>query len=106
MVMFTRKVHRKLGGNFTFLVLTDRDDLDTQIYKTFAGCGVVSEQEPCRAASGHHLNELLTQHKAYVFSLIQNVSAGQCGSTALRYRTRSCCMISRDSSNSPRSSAR
>ena len=71
MVMFTRKVHRKLGGNFTFLVLTDRDDLDTQIYKTFAGCGVVSEQEPCRAASGHHLNELLTQHKAYVFSLIQ-----------------------------------
>ncbi len=71
MVMFTRKVHRKLGGNFTFLVLTDRDDLDTQIYKTFAGCGVVSDQEPSRAASGHHLNELLTQHKAYVFSLIQ-----------------------------------
>lgn len=71
MVMFTRKVHRKLGGNYTFLVLTDRDDLDTQIYKTFAHCGVVSEQEQCRAASGHHLNELLTQHKAYVFSLIQ-----------------------------------
>ena len=71
MVMFTRKVHRKLGGNFTFLVLTDRDDLDTQIYKTFAHCGVVSEQEPCRAASGHHLNELLTQHKAFIFSLIQ-----------------------------------
>lgn len=71
MVMFTRKVHRKLGGNFTFLVLTDREDLDTQIYKTYAGCGVVSEQEQNRAASGHHLNELLTQHKAYVFSLIQ-----------------------------------
>ncbi len=71
MVMFTRKVHRKLGGNFTFLVLTDREDLDTQIYKTFAHCGVVSEQEPCRAASGYHLNALLTQHKAYVFSLIQ-----------------------------------
>src|SRR5690606_6794004 len=35
MVFFTRKVHRTLGGNFTFLVLTDRDDLDTQIYKTF-----------------------------------------------------------------------
>lgn len=31
MVFFTRKVHRKLGGNFTFLVLTDREDLDTQI---------------------------------------------------------------------------
>ena len=52
MVMFTRKVHRKLGGNFTFLVLTYRDDLDTQIYKTFAGCGVVDhDRDPCRAAS-------------------------------------------------------
>ena len=71
MVMFTRKVHRKLGGNFTFLVLTDREDLDTQIYKTFAHCGVVSEQEEARAASGHHLNQLLTQHKGYIFSLIQ-----------------------------------
>lgn len=71
MVMFTRKVHRTLGGNFTFLVLTDRDDLDTQIYKTYAGYGVVSDQEPCRAASGQHLNALLTQHKAYVLSLIQ-----------------------------------
>ncbi|WP_372921798.1 type I restriction endonuclease subunit R [Roseovarius sp.] len=71
MVMFTRKVHRKLGGNFTFLVLTDRDDLDTQIYKTFASCGVVSEKDECRAASGQHLNQLLTQHKAFIFSLIQ-----------------------------------
>lgn len=72
MVMFTRKVHRKLGGNFTFLVLTDREDLDTQIYKTFAGCGVVDhDREPCRAADGRDLNALLTQHKAYVFSLIQ-----------------------------------
>lgn len=50
MVLFTRKIHRKLGGNFTFLVLTDRDDLDTQIYKTFAGCGVVdNDRDPCRA---------------------------------------------------------
>ena len=72
MVMFTRKVHRKLGGNFTFLVLTDRDDLDTQIYKTFAGCGVVNhDREPCRAADGRHLGRLLGRHKSYIFSLIQ-----------------------------------
>ena len=72
MVMFARKVHRTLGGNFTFLVLTDRDDLDTQIYKTFAGCGVVDhDKDPCRAASGADLRQLLAQHKAYVFSLIQ-----------------------------------
>jgi len=72
MVMFTRKVHRKLGGNFTFLVLTDRDDLDTQIYKTFAGCGVVdNDRDPCRASSGEYLSRLLAQHKSYIFSLIQ-----------------------------------
>ena len=72
MVMFTRKVHRKLGGNFTFLVLTDRDDLDTQIYKTFAGCGVADhDRDPCRAESGRHLSRLLGAHKSHVFSLIQ-----------------------------------
>ena len=72
MVMFTRKVHRKLGGNFTFVILTDRDDLDTQIYKTFAGCGVVdNDRDPCRAISGQHLGGLLAEHKSYIFALIQ-----------------------------------
>ena len=72
MMFFTRKIHRKLGGNFTFLILTDRDDLDTQIYKTFAGCGVVdNDRDPCRASSGDHLGKLLAEHKSYVFSLIQ-----------------------------------
>ncbi len=72
MVYFTRKVHRKLGGNFTFLILTDRDELDTQIYKTFAGCGIVdNDKDECRAASGAHLKALLGQHKSHVFSLIQ-----------------------------------
>ncbi|MBP2132157.1 type I restriction enzyme R subunit [Methanomicrobium sp. W14] len=72
MVMFTRKVHRRLGGNYTFVVLTDREDLDTQIYKTFSGCGIVdNDKEPCRPADGKHLERLLTEHKSYVFSLIQ-----------------------------------
>ena len=72
MVMFTRKAHRKLGRNFTFLVLTDRDDLDSQIYKTFAGCGVVDhDRDPCRAASGQDLSQLLAEHKSHIFSLIQ-----------------------------------
>lgn len=71
-VLFTKKIHRKLGGNFTFVVLTDRDDLDTQIYKTFAGCGVVdNDRDPCRATSGVQLSEMLAEHKSYVFSLIQ-----------------------------------
>jgi type I restriction enzyme R subunit len=69
---FTRKIHRKIGGNFTFLICTDREDLDKQIYNTFAGCGLVdNDQDPCRAGSGEHLQELLNQHKAYVFTLVQ-----------------------------------
>ena len=72
MAFFTRKVHRKLSGSFTFLILTDRDDLDSQIYRTFAGCGIVDhDRDPCRAASGDHLRQLLGEHKAHVFSLIQ-----------------------------------
>ena len=71
-VFFARKVHRKLGGNYSFVVLTDRDDLDTQIYKTFSGCGLAdNDKDPCRAANGAHLQTLLGQQKAYVFSLIQ-----------------------------------
>jgi type I restriction enzyme R subunit len=72
MVFFARKVHRKVGGNFTFLVCTDREDLDTQIYETFAGCGEANnDKDPCRASSGHHLRDLVGQQKAYIFTLIQ-----------------------------------
>jgi type I restriction enzyme R subunit len=75
MVFFTRKIHRKLGGNFTFVILTDRENLDTQIYKTFAGCGLVdNDRDPCRPTDGAHLERLLSEHKAFVFSLIQKFS--------------------------------
>ena len=72
MVFFARKIHRKLGGHYTFLICTDRDDLDGQIYDTFAGCGLAdNDRDPCRAGNGAHLQALLSQHKAFVFTLIQ-----------------------------------
>ncbi len=72
MALFAQKVRRKLGGDFTFLVLTDRTDLDNQIYKTFAGVGLVNnEKDPCRAESGAVLKQLLSEQKAFVFSLVQ-----------------------------------
>lgn len=72
MTFFAKKVRRKLGGNFTFVICTDRDDLDTQIYETFAGCGLANnDRDPCRASSAENLQQLLGQHKAYVFTLIQ-----------------------------------
>ena len=42
MVFFSQKVLRKIPGNWTFLVVTDRDDLDTQIYKNFRNTGVAT----------------------------------------------------------------
>lgn len=72
MAFFTQKVRRKLGGQFTFLICTDRDDLDRQIYKTFAGCGLVdNDKDPCRPDSGAALERMLREHKSYVFTLIQ-----------------------------------
>ena len=45
MVFFSQKVLRKLPGHWTFLIVTDRLDLDDQIYKNFANSGVVTESE-------------------------------------------------------------
>ena len=69
MAFFAEKVRRTVPGNFTFVLMTDRDDLDSQIYKTFVGCGVADEQTP-RASSGRELQRLLSENHRYVFSLI------------------------------------
>lgn len=67
----TQKVHRKIGGNFTFLICTDRIDLDSQIYGTFAGCGLVNnDKSQVRAGTGQELKALLAVQKPYVFTLI------------------------------------
>ncbi len=69
MAFFTEKVRRVVPGNFTFLVMTDREDLDDQIWRTFIGCAVTDENTP-RASSGEDLKEILTENHRYVFSLI------------------------------------
>lgn len=71
MVFFSRKVHRKVKGSFSFLVLTDREDLDNQIYRTFSGCGLVGEKDNARIISASDLPLMLGKNKRYVFSLIQ-----------------------------------
>ncbi len=72
MVFFAQKVLRKVPGNWTFVIGTDRVELDDQIAKTFKACGAVSEAEgdQCHAASGAHLRELLRGNHRYVFTLI------------------------------------
>ena len=70
MVFFSQKILRTVPGNWTFVIVTDRDELDGQIYKTFAATGAVTEVE-AQATSGAHLKQLLTQDHRYVFTLIQ-----------------------------------
>jgi type I restriction enzyme R subunit len=69
MAFFAEKVRRVVPGNFTFLLMTDREDLDDQICRTFIGCGVTDEKTP-RASSGRELQEILRGNHRYVFSLI------------------------------------
>jgi type I restriction enzyme, R subunit len=69
MAFFAEKVRRVVPGNFTFLVMTDREDLDDQIWRTFIGCGVSDEKTP-RASSGKELQEILGGNHRFVFSLV------------------------------------
>jgi len=80
MALFTQKVHRKLGGDFTFLILTDRTDLDNQIYKTFASVGLANnDKDACRASSAKNLRELLGQQKKVIFTMIQKFTDDEAG---------------------------
>ena len=60
MAFFTEKVRRQISAKFTFLLMTDRNDLDSQIYRTFVGCGVADEKTP-RAGSGEELKHCLSR---------------------------------------------
>jgi len=75
MVFMCQKIHRKFIGSYTFLIVTDRNELDKQIYGTFSGVGAVPQlkagtKSSIKAGSGKHLQELLQQDHRYLFSLI------------------------------------
>lgn len=69
MVFFAQKVLRKLPGNWTFVVVTDRRELDDQIYKNFTDCGAITEGH-CQADSAKDLRRLLKEDHRFVFTLI------------------------------------
>lgn len=70
MVMFARKVKRKVTGNFTFVVITDREDLDTQIHKNFVRTEVLGPKEECQPKNGEQLRDYLKSNKSFIFTLI------------------------------------
>jgi type I restriction enzyme R subunit len=73
MGFYSQKIQRKIPGDWTFVIVTDRTDLDEQIAETFKAAGVVSQAEgdQCHAGSGAQLAELLRGNHRYVFTLIQ-----------------------------------
>src|SRR5438128_9243629 len=73
MIFFSQKLLRRLPGNWTFLIVTDREDLDGQIYRNFASTGAVIEEEHrVRAQNAEHLKQLLNvEDHRYIFTLIQ-----------------------------------
>ncbi len=73
MVFYSQKIQRKVPGDWTFVIVTDRTDLDDQIAGTFKDAAVVSETEgnQCHAGSGAQLAQLLRGNHRYVFTLIQ-----------------------------------
>jgi type I restriction enzyme R subunit len=71
MVFYTGKVVLELN-NPTVVVITDRNDLDDQLFDTFAGCKQLLRQDPVQANSKTHLKELLkTAGGGIVFTTIQ-----------------------------------
>lgn len=79
MVFICQKIHRKFGGSYTFLVVADRSELETQLYDTFTGVGVVTDKNVIAGSKKdltgrEHLRELLAQNNKYVFTLIHKFS--------------------------------
>jgi len=71
MVFYTGKVVLALD-NPTVVVMTDRNDLDDQLFDTFAASRGLLRQEPVQAESRAHLKELLrTAGGGIVFTTIQ-----------------------------------
>lgn len=79
MVFLCEKIHRKMGGSYTFLLVVDRSELESQIYDTFSGVGVVNKKELIAGKKSgmtgrEHLRELLSENHRYIFTLIHKFS--------------------------------
>jgi len=69
MIFFSQKILRKMPGNWTFVIVTDRKELDDQIYKTCKDSGIITEGH-VQARSSTHLRQLLAEDHRFVFTLI------------------------------------
>ena len=77
MVFLARKILRKTGGSPSFLVVTDREELNDQIAGTFASCGCLGTAQPktCMPGSGEKLKARLEGNDRFLFTLIQKFNS-------------------------------
>lgn len=71
-VFLAQKIRRKFAGSPTFVILTDRDELNKQISDTFEACGQLSgKARQYIPSSGAKLYEMLRGNPSFIFTLIQ-----------------------------------
>ncbi|MCA6378124.1 MAG: type I restriction endonuclease subunit R [Cytophagales bacterium] len=75
MIFFSKKIQRKVNGNWSFLIITDRKDLDGQIYRNFVETETVVETKEqkenyFRPSDQDKLKDYLQSNRAFVFTLI------------------------------------
>ena len=71
MIFYVRKIFRKVIGNFSFVVVTDRQDLDGQIYRNFLNTGTVKQEDAAQPSNAEAMRKFLGQNKKVMFTLIQ-----------------------------------
>ena len=71
MIFYVRKIFRKLTGNFSFVIVTDRNDLDGQIYRNFLHSKTIAKNEQVQPKNSTQLRKYLSKNKRIVFTLIQ-----------------------------------
>lgn len=71
MIFLSQKIFRKFGNQFTFLIITDREDLDNQIYHNFLDTEAVQSADIARPKNSNEMRTFLGQNLRIVFTLIQ-----------------------------------
>ena len=73
MLFLSQKIRRKFAGSPTIVILTDRDELNSQISDTFENCGLLGKTKASQfiATSGTDLIEKLSGNPSFIFTLIQ-----------------------------------
>lgn len=73
MVFLAQKIRRKFEGSPTFVILTDRDELNKQISDTFEACGCLGGIKASKfvPSRGKVLVDMLKGNPSFIFTLIQ-----------------------------------